>query len=175
MFQLLIDAMRAFNQIGFMFGGFIFLGLGLLVAGHEIYWRLHATRVPGTIKGVREKGGIYYTVYRYMLPTTGAEVEATSSSGSNSISGRVTGSSVPLLVFPDKPDQAEPASSWLFTIIGLILALPGVFFLWLAFTAWPVTSMTWIMLGLYLFYAVFHLKKIFIPKDKRLPPVLWKV
>ena len=172
--HLFVDATRAFNQTGFLLGGFVLLGLGLLVAGHEIHWRLHAARVPGRIKGVREKAGIYYSVYGYTLPATGAEVEATSDSGSSSLRGRATGRRVPLLVFPDRPDHAEPANSWLATSLGAILALPGALCLWLAFTAWPVTAMTWVLLGLYVVYAAFHLKRILIPKDARLSPALWK-
>ena len=44
------------------------LGVGGLILGTELHWRLHALRVTGTIIGVTSGNGMYTPVYRYTLP-----------------------------------------------------------------------------------------------------------
>ncbi len=163
-FPLFIEALRSVNQVGYLVGGLVLFGLGLLIAGHEIHWRLHATRLIGTIVGVRERGGYYYTVYQYTLPTTGALIEATSSSGSTSIKGRTTGTNLSLLFFPDNPEQAEPAGSWFFIAVGVAFALPGLFLLGIAFRAGAPTSITALVFGIFLVFATFRIRAILVPR-----------
>jgi len=160
MFHLIFDGVRAVNQVGFLLGGLVLLGIGLAIVGHEIYWRVHAQRVDGVLTGVRTRDGFYYSVYRYVLPATGASVEATSSTGSNSLRGRVTGTAMRLMVMPSNPEHAEPANSWLVFVLGVIFALPGLLFLWIALRFSPITTMTWVMLGVFAALGAFRIKKL---------------
>jgi len=43
------------------------LGLGGLILGNSLYWRIHALRASGTIVGVVSRNGAYTPVYRYTL------------------------------------------------------------------------------------------------------------
>lgn len=145
LFYLFVQALSAWEQAGFLLAGSFLAGLGALLLGIRIYWRLRATRVPGKVIGVRKpRKGMYYPVYRY-TPASGGRIEATSVSGSSWTSGMETGRSVPLLVFEQHPDRVAEADSQAAEIIGGILATVGGVIIYIALTAWPVTSITWIM------------------------------
>src|SRR5690348_11176655 len=138
MFDMLFDGMRAYAQIGTFLGALICLGLGGLLLGTSLYHRLHSFRTDGTIVGVTNTDGSYFPVYRYTLPD-GRAHEARSDTGSSSPLNMDTGRVVPLLVSPANPDQAQPANSHAFDLIGVALLAPGVWLGYIAFTAFPVT------------------------------------
>lgn len=56
MFDLVFDAFSAWNQIGYMMMGIVFIAIGGGLIGYELYWRLCAQRVPARIKAVRVAG-----------------------------------------------------------------------------------------------------------------------
>src|SRR5689334_2077620 len=104
MFELIAGAAAAWNQVGFFVGGALCAGIGALLLGSRLHWRLRASRVTATVVGVRSSDrGTYFPVYRYTLPT-GVSGEATSDTGSNATSGMTTGRSVDIFVFPEHPD-----------------------------------------------------------------------
>jgi hypothetical protein len=65
-------------------------GLGGLILGNSLYWRVHALRASGVIIGVTAKNGMYAPVYRYTLPDAQTH-EAQSDTSSGTTRGTETG------------------------------------------------------------------------------------
>jgi len=174
MFHLLVDAMTAWNQAGLLVGAALIAALGSVLLGYQLRWRVHAQRVTGTIIGVRPSArGTYFPVYRYQLPD-GTTCEATSDTGSSATSGMTTGRTVALRVFADHPDMASDANGHAALVIGLAALAAGGTLAYIALTAWPVTSMTWVMLGVIALYGASKLRKL-IPSRDRGPVVpVWR-
>jgi hypothetical protein len=166
MFSFVVDAVAAANQAGLFLGALFCLGIGGLILGNSLYWRLHALRVTGTVIGVVDKGGTYTPVYRYTTPD-GQTREARSDTSSSMSRGKETGRVVRLLISPHDPGAASEASSHPIDIIGLLLIAPGVLLAYVALTAYPVTWMTWIMAAVLLVYLVVHGRRLVIPKGQR--------
>src|SRR2546429_9944648 len=108
LFGRFANTLSAVNQVAAFMGALACWGFGGLLVGSAVYWRLHAVRVSGEVIGVRRKGNCYNSVYRYLAPS-GETCEATSIEGSGSLRGRDTGTQVPLLVIPDKPQEVQEA------------------------------------------------------------------
>jgi hypothetical protein len=49
--NLIAEAIVAWNQVGLLLGGGLFAGIGLLLLGNRIYWRIRARRATATIIG----------------------------------------------------------------------------------------------------------------------------
>ena len=173
MFDFLIGSVQAYNQVGMFLGALACLGLGGLTLGNALYWRVHGLRVSGTIIGVIPEGNVYIPVYRYTLPN-GQSCEAKSDSGSNLLRGKETGRNVPLLISPHQPTEARDAGSHVMELIGLVIALPGLWLGYTALTAYPITAMTWIMGVVMLFYLAERGYRIFVPKGQHLSIEEWK-
>jgi len=171
-FNLLISGAQAYNQVGMFFAALVCLGIGGLLLGSSLYWRLHALRANGTIIGVIGSG-TYAPVYRYTLPD-GQTHEAKSDTSSGSTRGKETGRVVPLLISAHNLTEAREANSYLLEIIGLIISSPGVILAYVAVTAYPVTPMTWLMSALMLAYLGERAYKVFIPKGQRVSLQEWK-
>jgi hypothetical protein len=173
MFDLFIQGAQAWNQVGFFIGAVICLGIGGLILGNSIYWRVHALRAQGTVIGVIANGGTYTPVYRYTLADGQSHV-AKSDTGSGWVRGKETGRVVPLMISAHNPTQAREARSYLLDLIGLVFALPGVMFGYIALTAYPVTRMTWFMAAAMLLYLGERAWRTIIPKGQRLSIEEWK-
>jgi hypothetical protein len=173
MLNLLVSGANAYNQVGLFLGALVCLGLGGLVLGNALYWRVHALRASGTIIGVIAENGMYTPVYRYTLPD-GQSHEAKSDTSSSGTRGKETGRVVPLLISAHNPTSARVASSYLFDIIGLVLIAPGIVLGYVAVTAYPVTPMTWIMAAVIIIYLVERGRRTIIPKGQRLSIEEWK-
>src|SRR6266567_6907548 len=173
MFDLLASGMQAYAQIGMFIGALTCLGLGGLLLGNSLYWRVHGIRASGTVIGVIAKNGMYKRVYRYSLPD-GQTHEAKMDIGRSWLGGSETGRSIPLLISAHNPASGREADSHLFEIAGIILIVPGVLLGYTAFTAYPVTPMTWIMavaMPVYLAERGYH---VLIPKGQRLSIAEWR-
>jgi hypothetical protein len=173
MFNFIFSSVQAYNQVGLFLGALFCLGLGGLILGNDLYWRLHALRASGVIIGVITKKGMYAPVYRYTLPD-GQTHEAQSDTSSGSIRGKETGRVVPLMISAHNPTQARVANNYLFDFIGLIMLVPGLVLGYVAVTAFPVTKMTWIMAGALLLYMAEHGRRIVIPKGSRVSLEEWR-
>lgn len=173
MFELITSGTQAYNQVGMFVGAVICLGIGGLLLGYSVYWRVHAIRTTGTIVGVLNQNAAYFPVYRYQLPD-GQFREAKSDSGSGSIRGKETGRVVPLMISAHNPNEAREAGDHLFVVIGLVFFVPGVWLGYTAVTAFPVTRMTWFMGLAFLVYAAERLHGIFVPKRRRILEAEWK-
>ena len=173
MFDIFVGLISAFNQIGVLVAALVCGGLGALLVGNAIYWRLHAVRVQGEVIGVRQRGNILNAVYRYTLPS-GQTCEATSIEGSDSTRGKQTGEVVPLMVIPEKPDEVEEARHYIFTAVGAILLALGAGLFYYAVTAFRAGPMTWIVGGLFVAHFLERARQIVFPKDKRLQLSTWR-
>lgn len=174
MFDLIVEAMAAWNQVGLLIGAGLFGGIGVLLLGNRIYWRLSAVRVSGTVIGVRQTDPrTFYPVYRYVSPT-GETVEATSDVGSNSTSRMQTGTQVGLLVFKSHPNKVADANSYVVEIVSAIMTTIAVGLGYFAFTAWPVTRITWIVLAGTVIYAANKLHGSLRPKGERPSLSAWR-
>jgi hypothetical protein len=172
-FEFFVSAGQAYNQVGMFIGAIVCLGLGGLILGNSLYWRIHALRASGTIIGVINRGGSYTPVYRYALPDGQTHV-AKSDTSSGAVRGKETGRIVPLMISAHNPTQAQEANSYLFDVIGLVLIAPGVWFGYTALTAYPITPMTWIMAVAMLVYLAERGHRVLIPKGQRLSIAEWR-
>ena len=177
MWDLIFGSAQAYEQVGLFIGALLCLGLGALVLGNSIAWRVHSLRATGTIIGVIAEGGMYASVYRYALPDGRAQ-EAKSDTSSSSIRGRETGRVVPLLISPHSPTRVREANNYsveaILAAAGLVLVGAGLWLGHTAITAYPVTPMTWIMAVGMLIYLGFHIRRIMIPKGQRLSVAEWR-
>ncbi len=173
MFDLLFSGIQAYNQIGFFMGALICLGIGGLILGYSLYWRVHAVPATGTIIGVIGKDNMYTPVYRYTLPN-GETHEAKSDMSSGWIKGKDTGRVVPLLVSAHNPTEARTRNNYSLELISLVFIAPGLWLGHTALTAFPVTWMTWVMAGAMLLYLAERAHGIFIPKGERLSIAEWR-
>jgi hypothetical protein len=173
MFNLILQGTQAYNQVGLFFGALIFVGLGGLLLGNALYARLHGCRTSGTIIGVVTNGGTYFPVYRYMLPD-GQTHLVKSNMGSSSTRGKDTGRTVPIIISANDPNDAQPANNYAFDAIGIGLLAFGIFLAYIAFTAYPITKMTWIMaIGMSVYLAE-RGYRTFIPRGQRLSLAEWR-
>jgi Protein of unknown function (DUF3592) len=177
MFDFIFRTAEAYNQIGLFFGALICFGIGALIVGYSIYWRLHALRTSGTIIGVINEGGMYTPVYRYASPDAHTR-EAKSDTGSSSVRGKETGRVVPLLILPHNPARARQADDYMaeavFGVAGMVMVVAGIWLAGIAITQYPVTPMTWIMAAGLLVYAASRIRRIMIPKQQRLSVAAWR-
>lgn len=173
MFRFIVESIQAYNQVGYFIGALFCLGLGGLIFGNSLYWRVHALRATGTIIGVIDRGGMYTPVYRYALPD-GQTHEAKSDTSSGSTRGKETGRVVSLMISAHNPTEAREANNYLFDVIGILLIAPGLWLGYTALTAYPVTWMTWIMAAVIVFYLAERGHRTLIPKGQRLSIAEWR-
>jgi hypothetical protein len=173
MLDFVFGIFQAYNQVGLFLGALFCLGLGGLILGNALYWRVHALRATGTIIGVIDRNGTCASVYRYTLPD-GQTHEAMSDTSSSAVRGKETGRIVPLMISAHDFTKARPANSYLFDAIGLVLIAPGAWMGYVALTAYPVTLATWIMAAIMLIYLAERGHRVFIPKGQRLSLAEWR-
>ncbi|MET0985234.1 MAG: DUF3592 domain-containing protein [Steroidobacteraceae bacterium] len=175
MFDLLFNSIAAFQQAGLLLLSLVCCGLGALLVAHDLYWRLRATRVEGTVIGVREnKQNTYRAVYRYVLPS-GQMAEATSNKGSRLIRGKETGRIVALRVFPERPDEVQEAGSVFVALFGAALIALGAWPMHAALTAFPPTIATGVVFTGFVFYGASRIRTKIIPRNQRFPTLAaWK-
>lgn len=174
MFDLLISSISAYNQVGLFLGAFFCLGLGGLLLGNALYWRLHSHRADGTIIGVIASGTTYAPVYRYITPE-GETHEARADVSSSGTSGKETGRVVPLMIAAHNLSSARAADSYWLEIIGFVLVLPGLVLGYVALTAYPLTPMTGIMGAGMILYLIERGRRTLTPKGQRVSLAEWRV
>jgi hypothetical protein len=172
-FNLIFSALTALHQVAVFMGALFCWGLGVLLAGNAVYWRLHAVPVQGQVVGVRRNGNCLNAVYRYDSPT-GESVEATSLEGSSSLRGKETGRQVPLWLIPGKPGQVQERNNHLFSVLGVLFMGLGAVFFWVGATRWRTGPMTWVVGGLVVAHLLMKLRGIVTPGDTTLPPSPWR-
>ena len=173
MFDFLLSATQAYNQVGTFAAALFCLCIGGLLLGNSLYWRIHAFRASGKITGVIPEGSAFFPVYAYAGPD-GQTHYARSDTGSASGNGKQTGRVVRLLVAAHNPAEAREASDWTLELVGVVFFVPGLWLGHTALTAWPVTRMTWLMAIAFICYAGERFYKVVVPTGRRLSLDEWK-
>ena len=176
MFQLIAGAAAAWNQVGLLVGGALCAGIGALLLGSRLHWRLRASRVTATVVGVRPSGrGTFFPVYRYTLPN-GVSGEATSDTGSSATEGMTTGRATDIFVFPEHPDKVAEADGWIQEIIGAVFLALGLVLFYIAVIVLPFTRYTAVMAVVMAFYAAAKFRKFVpAPGDRPRVPLMQKL
>ena len=167
MFDLIAHTMMALNQLTAFLAALACAGLGAVLLGSALYWRLHAVPVQGVVVGVRRSGNCFNAVYRYTSPS-GESVEATSLEGSSSTRGKETGTQVPLRVIPGRPQEVQEAGQHLFTLIGAVLLAIGIAIFCYAVKTFRTGPMTWVVAFFFVAHLLNGLRRILVPQDKSL-------
>ena len=63
MFSFIVESIQAYNQVGLFIGALVCLGVGGLILGNSLYWRVHALRATGTVIGVIIVSAVIIAVY----------------------------------------------------------------------------------------------------------------
>jgi hypothetical protein len=158
MLELFADASALLNQAALLAAAALLGGIGALLCGNRLYWRIRARSVRGTIAGVRVSGRRYYPVYRYQSPA-GKRFQATSDVGFGVSPKLVTGHKLRLLFLKKHPDRVAEAGVQILEAVGwgcLVLAAVAV---GLALGLWPVTIPTWVMLSGVAFFVAYRLRR----------------
>jgi hypothetical protein len=145
--ELLVEASAALDQAGLLLAAGACGGFGALLAGNKLYWRLCAKSVRGTVIGVRSVGRRYYAAYGYKLLPSGKRMLATTDVGRRANPRLVTGHKARLLVFRKHPGTVAEASVGVLELVGWVGFLAAGVAVWIALTAWPITTLTWTVLG----------------------------
>jgi hypothetical protein len=166
---LILQIWAALSQAGVLLVAGLLLGLGVLLFANRLYWRLLAKRVKGSVVGVRApRKYFYYPVYRYKMSPTSRWLEATADVGWLPNPDLVTGRKTRLLVFRKFPDRVADASDYLLEILGTVFFVIGGAGIAAGCMFWPVTPLTWVMLGVDLIFVVYLLRRC-LPR-RREPP-----
>ncbi len=147
MFDLFFDGVFAFHSLMMFLGAFICIGLGLLLSGDFLRWRLRAKRVRGKVVTFQERAGakrnFYYPVAEYHNDK-GQLKTIISGVGSSNLDENQIGKKVSILYFPHKPDDARIlGAGWPIFIVGLMLLGGGGLFL---YHAARLFEFNWMML-----------------------------
>ncbi|MDD3021392.1 MAG: hypothetical protein PHX61_10535 [Alphaproteobacteria bacterium] len=162
-------------QGGFILGGLIFLGLGLLMTYSEIFMGKDQRITKAKIIGVRVENSkttssnqnMYYPVFEY-VGDNGQITQAESLSGSSNLRNKIPGSFVKVKVDADTQDWVSP--------VGLVWLIISIIFVGVGggmiFGAATFAKITFITIGVWgLFFLQIALKvrksKIIIPKGLR--------
>jgi hypothetical protein len=165
----ILEIWAALNQAGILLAAGLLLGLGVLLFANRLYWRVCAKRVRGNVVGVRApRKYFYYPVYRYRMTPTSRWLEATADVGSLPNPDLVTGHKVRLLVFRKFPDRVADAGSYLLEIVGTVFFVTGCAGIAAACAFWPITPLTWVMLGVILIFVIYLLRRC-IPRWREPP------
>lgn len=172
-FDILGALTGAFAQTGYIIGGMILMVVGGVILADWLRWKAKAEEVEAEIIGVKPRGDVFLPVYRYMLD--GVTQEAVSNSGSSSLGGKDTGTRVKILVMRNDPGRAQPARAPIWPLVGLLLAAPGVYMVWMAFTKYEVTGFTWATLATLAIMSFNRFRRSVIPKNQRLSREEWRM
>lgn len=172
MFDQLFNAFTAFHQIGFMFGGLVFCAVGFALIGNYIYWHKKAEHKKARIVSVKKtkstgKNGsaMYRAVVEYQT-SRGELVRAESNGSSSSLTDKVPGTRVDILVMPDKPHEYMRVG-WFWIVFGAIFVLPGLVLFYISFTAYEFNIFTPIIFFGFIAYIGFKISRAWKKKSVR--------
>jgi Protein of unknown function (DUF3592) len=156
--DLFADAAALLNQAALLTVAALCGGLGALLAGNRLYWRVRGRSVPGTVAGVRVSGRYYYAVYRYKSPG-GKRFQATSDVGVGAHEKLVTGRKLRLFFLKKHPDRVAETGVQVLEAVGWACFALAALAVGLALGSWPVTSPTWFMLAVVVVFVVYRLRR----------------
>jgi hypothetical protein len=180
-FRMMLDALTAYNQIGYIFGGMMCLAFGGGMVCWFIYGHLTGKRIRGKVISVRVidrsavmpanfgqsgnsySGDMYYAVYEYTGPD-GKVYQGGDGSGSSGLADRIPGTPVWLYVNPRHPEKIMRAGL-LWLIFGVVFAAPGVVLLDIAFTHFKFNIFTLLIPLAVMAHVFFRIKSKFKPHE----------
>ncbi len=165
-FDILGALTGSFAQTGYIIGGTVLLLIGGVLLADWLRWKAKAVEVEGEVIGLKPRGDVFLPVYRYTLD--GVTQEAVSNTGSSSISGQDTGTLVKILILRSDPARAQPARAPVWPMLGLLLAAPGGYMVWMGFNHYEVTGFTWATLATLAIISFNRFRRSIIPKNQRL-------
>ncbi len=174
MFDVVIDVLFAWQQIGLLLMGFIFMAVGGGIVFYEIYCRKTSIRVKGRISAVRMikgkgsvsegkkkkknfAGEMYHPVFEYKMPN-GELVETIGSMASSGLLGKLPGKIVTLMISPNDNKIVRRPSVFL-PIFGLIFFLPGIFIMNIALTSFDINYVSILMFFGLLGFIAYKIRK----------------
>ncbi len=163
----------SFAQTGYIIGGTILMLIGGVLLVDWLRWKAKAEEVDGEVIGLKQRGDVFLPVYRYTLD--GVTQEAVSNTGSSSISGQDTGTVVKILILRSDPARAQPARAAIWPLLGLLLAAPGGYMVWMGFTQYEVTGFTWATLATLAIISFNRFRRSVIPKHQRQSREEWRL
>lgn len=172
-FDILGALTGSFAQTGYIIGGTILMLIGGVILVDWLRWKAKAEEVDGEIIGLKPRGDVFLPVYRYTLD--GITQEAVSNTGSSSIRGQDTGTVVKILILRSDPSRAQPARAPIWPLLGLLLAAPGFYMVWMGFTQYEVTGFTWATLSMLAIVSFNRFRRSIIPKHQRLSREEWRL
>jgi hypothetical protein len=156
--DLFADAAALLNQAALLAGAALFGGIGALLAGNRLYWRFRGRSVHGTVAGVRVSGRLYYPVYRYKTPA-GRRFQATSDVAAGVSPKLATGRKLRLLFLQKHPDRVAEGGVQIVEAVGWGLFVLAALCVGIAMTLWPVTPVTWVLLGGVVIFVIYRLRR----------------
>ena len=169
----LLQSGGAFNQFAVLAAALICGAIGAALLGNALFSQLHAVHVQGELIGVRRRGDLFRSVYRYALPA-GGSVEGTSIEESSSLYDRDTGTRRGLWLILERPNEVQEASSPVWGVVGALLLGAAAWTLHTADTMWPASRWTWIAAGALLLYCGVRIWRSLLPSEKRLGAASFK-
>ena len=155
-FDTLFDFFSTWDVMGLLLMGTVFILIGGLFIGYEIYWRLKSEKVDGIISAVKEQGKYYYSVFKYKTKD-GQTFEQDGTLGSSSLLNQLPGTEVKIMIMPNNPEKIRrPILIWL--LFGSIFFGPGLFIMNLAIKKFEFNYMIALFL---LAAAIFGGEKLF--------------
>jgi len=133
MIEHLVEALLAREQVILLFSGIGMTLLGGIFIADHVYWRLRARRFSGTLVGVREKishgqasTSVYFPVAEYR-DERGERILCETDTGSSSLTDKIPGRRVTLLVQTGKPFEGRILGitrlifAAVFIVVGVVL------------------------------------------------------
>jgi hypothetical protein len=164
--DLFVDAAALLNQAALLAVAALLGGLGALLAGNRLYWRVRGRSVPATVAGVRVSGRLYYAVYRYKSPA-GKRFQATSDVGARAHAKLVTGRKLRLFFLKKHPDRVAEAGVQILEAVGWGCCALAALMVGLALELWPVIYPTWFMLALVMVFVAYRLRRSMPARGER--------
>jgi len=167
------DIMAAFAQVFIYLFGLIFAVIGLACIFTHYRNLKFGRKVPAQLIGVRESikrdddgnvSYIYYPVVEY-VGLDGKTVQAECDSGSSSLSDKIPGGRIPIIVHDETPRRFSRPGRGLIYGGGVLMAI--AFGIWAyAYMYFPVTVYTIMMIGACLIWLGWKLRGVIKPKDE---------
>jgi hypothetical protein len=133
MLENTIDILLAREQTGLLLAGFALILLGGAMLADYLLTLKNRMKIKGKIIGLREKSGkgnrensVFFPVIEY-ISTAGKKIQAETDSGSSTLTNKIPGTEVYILVNPEEPCEVRltgltrPVLTSIFLIAGFLL------------------------------------------------------
>lgn len=130
--------------------------------------------LPGKIRALEAVGRYYYPVYEYTAPD-GKVITAHSSSGSNTLSNKIIGTTVTLYADPEAPWDVSRSGLALTALLTAFFLIPAFIFLYMSFVTFKFNIFTVLFTLAFLAYCGVKIAKTIKPRDQWEKPSEFKL